>query len=428
MNYSIIVAVTIAVVFMIYYNKDTFVNNEDEKRDLDDNYYRPHIINQVVPAMKNDSLTKNDLANLLKEIVNVNGPPQGANVNVTQNKYDLIFKDIIISSNKRNTTKYPNPNNYYIDLNLNIDKIYKAELIDVYIPAATDNAINIPVSANRLYFSYRSTCSIDGYIIIQAGTYKSPEAIAQELTRQFNIVLTGAGLKLGNTVGINVIYDKNLNRYIFKDRNYTESGTITIYPTNGHVLNEYNKVTDSITYYLMLNYEGPSIYSPYVSGSIYIDSANGVLYPRYATTGDYGKYNGHPIPINSDCTFSNCIISDVVLTDCKIFLSLGKLNGNTCNVIPDQGGNNTGNVPPVFCQIPNNTCVSSSSVKTLLNQPNNFSAIQFYNPPISKLNKLIIKWYMEDGSLIRILDHCFTIRIYYFQKRLDSTDFSYPIP
>ena len=91
--------------------------------------------------------------------------------------------------------------------------------------------------------------------------------------------------------------------------------------------------------------------------------------------------------------------------------------------------NDTGkNVPPIFCQVPNNTCISSAAVKTLLNQPHNFSAIQFYNPPISKVNKFEIKWYTDDGSLVRILDHCFTIRIYYFQKRIDTTDFSFPIP
>ena len=435
MNY-VIVSVIIALigVFIFYYRNttDTFYNIQEETQNLKDDYYKQSVINQLAPAQKNQNVTVNELSNLLKELINVNGPPQGANVSVTQNKYDLIFKDILISSNKRNTVKYPNPNNYNIELNLSMDKIYKAELIDVYIPAATDNAVNIPVSANRLYFSYRTECqtvnSVDGYIIVQAGTYKSPDAIAQELTRQFITVLTGAGMELSKTVGVTVIYDKNLNRYIFKDRNHLARGTLTIYPTNGYVLNQYNKVTDSITYYLMLNYEGPAIYSPYVSGPIYIDSKDGVLFPRYAVPGDYGKYNGYPIPVNSDCLFSNCIISDVVLTDCKLFLSLGKLNGNTCNIVPDQGGNNTGNVPPVFCQIPNNTCVSSSSVKTLLNQPNSFSAIQFYNPPISKVNKLHIKWYTEDGSLVRILDHCFTLRLYYFQKRIDTTDFSYPIP
>ena len=117
-----------------------------------------------------------------------------------------------------------------------------------------------------------------------------------------------------------------------------------------------------------------------------------------------------------------------VLTNCKLYLSLGKLNGDTCNLVPDQSGNNIGNVPQIFCQVPNNTCVSSSSVKTLLNQPHNFNAIQFYNPPISKVNKFEVKWYTDDGELVRILDHCFTIRIYYLQKRIDTTDFSIPIP
>jgi hypothetical protein len=107
---------------------------------------------------------------------------------------------------------------------------------------------------------------------------------------------------------------------------------------------------------------------------------------------------------------------------------LGRLNGDTCVVVPDQAGNSLGNVPNVFCQVPNNTTVSSHSVKTLLNQPSNYSSIQFYNPPISKINKLEIKWYNDNGELVRLLDHCFTVRIHYFQKRINTTDFSYPIP
>ena len=417
--------------FYYYYNKDNFETVSQQEQHLKNNYYKSptQFTNQIVPARKEDPVRLSDLKQLFKDLTTyANGPPLGANISVEQNKYDLIFKDILISSNKRNCIKYPNPNDYHIELNLNIDRIYKAEIIDVYVPAATDNAVNISTTANRLYFSYTSCeTGVHGYIVIQAGTYKSPEAIAQELTKQFNTVLTGAGLKLGDTVGVNVIYNKNLNRYIFKDRNYHKQGTLVIYPTNGYVLNMYNIVQDSITYYLMLNYETEYIHSPYISGPIYIDSKNGVLFPRYAEPGDYGKYNGNFIPLNSDCMYSNCIISDVVLTDCKLFLSLGKLNGNTCNIVPDQGGHNTGNIPPIFCQIPNNTCVSSSSVKTLLNQPSNFSAIQFYNPPISKVNKLNIKWYTEDGTLVRILDHCFTIRIYYFQKRMGTTDFSFPV-
>ena len=162
--------------------------------------------------------------------------------------------------------------------------------------------------------------------------------------------------------------------------------------------------------------------------AMYINSNDNVLYVDTAVPGDYGEYSDTLVPLTNDPQFSNCIISEVVLTNCKLYLSLGKLNGDTCNLIPDQSGNNIGNVPQIFCQVPNNTTTSSRSVKTLLNQPNNFSCIQFYNPPLSRLNKFEVKWFTDTGELVRILDHCFTIRVYYFQKRLDTTDFSFPIP
>jgi len=418
----IIIFIFIFIFIFYYYKKDNFYNIQEQLQTEKDLYFRPHTINNVVPANKNVSITYNDISNLLKELININGPPGGANVNVTQNKYDLLFKDILVSSDKRNITKYPNPNNYNIYLNLNIDKIYKAELIDVYIPAATDDSVNIPTFANRLYFTYTGTLTVTGYIFIQAGTYMSPDSIAIELTRQFCIILTGAGIVVSKTVGVSVIYDKNLNRYIIKDRDISIPGTLIIYGENGYIIGSIT-VTNSITQLLMLED------NIYVSGPKYIDSTiDGTLYIRTAVLGDYGEFNGIPVPLNAECLFSNCIISDVVLTHCKLYLSLGKLNGNTCNIVSNQNEINTGNVPQVFCQIPNNTCVSSAAVKTLLNQPHNFSAIQFYNPPISKVNKLDIKWYTDDGTLVRILDHCFTVRIFYFQKRIDTTDFSYPIP
>jgi hypothetical protein len=256
----------------------------------------------------------------------------------------------------------------------------------------------------------------------------NPETIARELSRQFSLVLPISGITVSTTVGITVIYDKNLNRYIIKDKNYSASPlpTLTIYTTDGY---DYSGTSDfvenSITDLLQIFSQ-----SGYIdAGPKYISTnSSGILYVSTAQPGDFGQYApGLDVPLNVDPVFSNCIISDVVLTDCKIFLSLGKLNGYTCNIIQDESGNDK-NVPPVFCQIPNNSCVSSSSTKTLLNQPGSFSAIQFYNPPLSKINKLDIKWYQESGELVRILDHCFTLRVYYFQKRFDTTDFSYPIP
>jgi hypothetical protein len=265
-----------------------------------------------------------------------------------------------------------------------------------------------------------------GYVVIQSGTYQNPATIANELNRQFNIVLSSAGFTLSRTVGVVVSYERNLNRYIFADRNFSSIGTLVIFPENGYPLPLSTLVvTNSITELLLLNYSGPTIYPPYVSGPKKINSSNNILYVDYALAGDHGDSSGGSIPLTNDIVFSNSIISEVVLTCSKIFLSLGKLNGDTCSVIPDQNGSN--NVPDIFCQVPNNTGVGSSSIKTLLNQPSVYSSIQFYNPPISKLQRLDVKWYSEDGNLIRILDHCFTIRIYYFQKRFDTSDFSIPV-
>jgi hypothetical protein len=415
--------VILIVIFVLNFKKDSFNNIEKDRVNDYNVYNRPSFqANQMVPP-KNETL--NDIAALLKQAINTNGPLGGANNTVAQNRYDLIFKDILVCSDKRNFQKYPNPNNYYIHLNVKINCIYKAELIDVYVPAATDDAVNIQPTANRLYFSYINTCKedceparVDGNIEIQAGTFVSPSTLAQELTRQFALVLLAAGIKCK---GIQVKYDKNLNRYIIRDTQYATPATVIIYAANGFVLSPNNVVVDSIAKSLML------LDDYYISGPKTIKSVAENLVVSSAVPGDYGTYNGRNVPLNTDCLFSNSIISGLVLTHCKLYLSLGRLNGDTCNITPDENGTDR-NVPPIFCQIPNNTAVSSASVKTLLNQPHNFSAIQFYNPCISKLNKFEIKWYTDNGSLVNILDHCFTIRIHYFQKRIDTTDFSYSVP
>jgi len=419
------IGIIILLVFALISNRDTFSPIMNET---------PRDIIYVPPV---NSITKNDLTDILK-IVYSNGPPKGSNTTLDQSVYDLIFKDIVVFSKRRDITKYPNPNSYSVKLNININQIYKAELIDVYVPAATDPSVNIPSYANRLYFYYTNTDSLliqtqtYGYITIQAGTYLSPASVADELTRQFCIVLNTAGFVVGKYIGVTVLYDKNLNRYVFKDRDFMATPpTLIIYPTNGYTIPSGLTVTNSITPLLKLNYTNSSITQPYTSGPKYIfNNSDNVLEVRIAQAGDYGEQNTtipQEVPLNVNAEFSNCILSDVVLTTDKIFLSLGKLNGDTCNIINDESGSNLSQVSNIFCQVPNNTCVSSAAVKTLLGQPHNFSAIQFYNPPLNKINKLDINWYSEYGNLLRILDHGFTIRIHYFQKRLQSTDFSYPV-
>jgi hypothetical protein len=439
MNNKVLFAFIGVICFMgWYFKKESFQTIEETKREDSDLFYRPHVYtNQVKPALKNnDILTKSSFENMFSEFlktINVNGPPGGANTSYEQNKYDLIFKDILVNSEKRNTERYPNPNEYSVTLNLNLNKIYKAELIEVYVPAATDNVVNIPTFANELYFTYTNgSITTTGYVIIQAGTYLNPESIATELSRQFNTVLHYAGFTLSKTVGVTVIYDRDLNRYIFQDRAFASENTLVIYPTNGYMITPDITVQNSICKYIMLNYAGPVIYPPYVSGPRQISWQPGGLYVNIASS--YGEYtdsmgNVQPVPATADTQFSNCIISDVVLTHDKLYLSLGKLNGDTCNILAyETPGNVKGNVQRVFCQVPNNTVVSSAAVKTMLNQPVSYSAIQFYNPLLNQLNRLDVKWYTEEGKLVRILDHCFTLRIFYFQKRIDITDFSYQIP
>jgi len=423
---TIILPVGIIIMVLLYmnYKKDRFNTNIQNKTiDYDLNYRQHGYTNSLAKSEKNEIITKSFLTNLINGYANHFNANGGANISTQQNKYDLLFKDLVITSEKRNKTVYPNPNSYSMKLNLSIDRIYKAELIDVYVPAATDDAVNIPTNANRLYFSYTNgTTNTNGYIVIFAGTYESPAAVASEITRQFDIVLPLAGFDKTLSQSVTCSYDRNLNRYVFSDMTYDASGTFIIYPDNGYIIDASTIVINSITEYIMLIEK-----QNYISGPKYINSIDNVLYVDNAQPGDYGEYSDTYTPLTNDPQFSNSIMSDVVLTNCKLYLSLGALNGNTCNVIPDQE-NGAGNVPPMFCQIPNNTTVSSNSVKTLLNQPGVYSSIQFYNPPISKLNKLEIKWYTDTGNLVRILDHCFTIRIYYFQKRLDTTDFSFPIP
>jgi len=432
MNYQLIFGIIILIVVFYYtFRKDTFYNIRKEDQVEKAEYYRPTVYtNQIVPAKKNQDISKTELASLFRDIITyANGSPGGANVSVEQARYDLIFKDVLVSSDKRNMERYPNPNNYYINLNVKLDKVYKAELIDVYIPAATDESVNIPTNGNRLYFSYTSPpitgTPITGYVQIQTGTYMSPDSVAKELSRQFYQVLIAAGLIISKTIGVCVEYDKNLNRYIIKDKQHSVPGTLIIFTENGYLTPTVPVyiVTNSIASAIMLDSQPFYISQPQ---SVNTDS-DGNLYVSPAVPGDYGNTNGLNVPLNVDFAFSNCILSEVVLTHCKLYLSLGKLNGDTCNVTPDENGSNK-NISQIFCQVPNNTCVSSAAVKTLLNQPHNFSAIQFYNPPISKINKFEVKWYKDDGNFVRILDHCFTIRIYYFQKRINTTDFSIPIP
>jgi hypothetical protein len=340
----------------------------------------------------------------------MNGPPRGSNITSDQSSYDIIFKDIIVKSENRNVTIYPNPNSYTVNLSESVDKLYKAELISVNVPAATDITVNVTSTANRLYFAYTTdTSGFYGYIKIQAGTYLSPSTVASEVQRQFNIV----------TSGIIASYNSNLNRYIFV---VPSGNTLTLYPTNGTSFDSYT-VQYSLAETLVL-YSDPSFCT--TQSINIVDDANGNLEVIPASSsGYYGNVNGNST--TTDSQFMNTIASNLVLTNCNIYLSLGKMNSNNIQFVSNNNPYMPSNISSIFCEIPNNTVVSSSSVKTLLNQPSVWSSENFYNPPLSEIRKLEITWYDELGSLININEHCFTLRVHYLQKRNQSTAFSVPL-
>jgi hypothetical protein len=227
-------------------------------------------------------------------------------------------------------------------------------------------------------------------------------------------------VKYGNvneTSLIEIFKNKNNSITIYKNGT-TGTGLGTIEKSMEDVLNLYT--ADS---FLML------------SDHLIIDTNTNVagqIKPRIAVPGDYGYYdNGGStgnISLDKDYIYGNSILSDVVLTNCKIFLSLGDDYYGSDNIYFAAGAGVNFDTPSgkrIFCQLPTNVPVSSSTVRTLLNQPSFFSCTQFYNPMKNTVPYFTINWFNEKGEpLDNILEHCFTIRLFYYVKSNAITDVS----
>jgi len=145
--------------------------------------------------------------------------------------------------------------------------------------------------------------------------------------------------------------------------------------------------------------------------------------------------NLHFTDLNNTSTY---LIPDAVKNS-TIILSINQLNGNNLEV-------SHVNVQS-FCQIPDNytplggdngappkpsNCISSF----INNSP--FTAVQFYNPPLSNINKLAISFFDVKGNNLfdptpsgeyeSFIDSFYlTLRFYYFIKRNTATAFSVPV-
>lgn len=318
--------------------------------------------------------------------------------------YDLLFKDLVVSSDRRNMTTYPNPTSYVIELDMSLYNIHKAELIDVSIPAATDPHINITPDANRLYMRY-----IDNvfYIQIRAGTYFSVVTLCCEIQNHINNVLSTLQIEQNTLI---VQYNVDYNRIVFADTLHTGTGSLCIYPQNGSIINTYT-VRNSMASILKLDMSNEILEAKTIVFK-YENSKTMKLVPVSASPGDYGSVNGVNVPLTTPLTGINIstICSDTITCQKGLFLSIDSLNGTTVNMVAG-----TKKTPPIFCRIPTNSEPTSTDNKKMPFVPV-FSAAQVYNPPLAYLRKLDVTFYDDEGNTVNLLDHSFTLRVYYFQK------------
>ena len=137
--------------------------------------------------------------------------------------------------------------------------------------------------------------------------------------------------------------------------------------------------------------------------------------------------------ISATIKFNTSITPEVV--NQTLLLSIPQLNGNIYSI----PGNSNTVQSDIFVQLPDNC----TPLTLASQQPNNiismligariYDCVQFYNPPISKLNKIDVRWYTPQGNIISvdtsgssgtINQFYFTLRIYYFQKRYQVSSVS----
>ena len=129
--------------------------------------------------------------------------------------------------------------------------------------------------------------------------------------------------------------------------------------------------------------------------------------------------------------FNTAINTNVINN--TLLLSIPQLNGNTLTV----SGNST--VGNFFSQVPDNctpltpTTLTSSNIISLFIGARMYDCVTYYNPPIDKVNQIDVQWVDEFGNNLvtdtsgasgTIYSFYFTLRIYYFQKRNNTSLFS----
>lgn len=144
--------------------------------------------------------------------------------------------------------------------------------------------------------------------------------------------------------------------------------------------------------------------------------------------------------VSATIKFNDSINSEV--ENQTLLLSIPQMNQNTFRVAGNNLNGNIGNnitQSQIFCQVPDNCTPITPGTLT----PNNiislfigarmFDSVQYYNPPINKVNFIDVSWFTPNGNPVivdtegssgTINKFYFTLRIYYFQKRNSTSAFS----
>ena len=144
--------------------------------------------------------------------------------------------------------------------------------------------------------------------------------------------------------------------------------------------------------------------------------------------------------VSATIKFNNFINTEVV--NKTLILSIPHMNQNTFRVAGNNGNGNSGNnstQSQIFCQVPDNntpltpSSLTSNNIISLFISGKMFDTVQYYNPPINKINFIDVSWYTPNANVVpvdisgssgTINTFYFTLRIYYFQKRNNTSSFS----
>lgn len=148
--------------------------------------------------------------------------------------------------------------------------------------------------------------------------------------------------------------------------------------------------------------------------------------------------------VSASIKFNTSINTEVI--NKTLILSIPHMNQNTFYVAGNNNGSNAngtyGNTPTqsqIFCQVPDNNTpltpigVLSNNIISLYISGKMFDTVQYYNPPINRINFIGVSWFTPNANVVpvdtsgasgTINTFYFTLRIYYFQKRNNTSSFS----